>query len=155
MGWYVEQGLAVGSRSNYASKNKSIMRGLAYHRRLYKLLTQHVAIHLPSQQLHIEPWFRELPSKRLLQPDAVLIDPASNTGLVVEVKMNWKDGRDEKLVKEYLPAAESAFELECTWPVLITSNVAGLRYPARLGLGALSGCAEWLPGDPTPVLLVP
>lgn len=153
--WLPDSGIDVGSRSNYACKNKSIVRGLAYHRRMYRALEAWHPLHAPEQQLLIEPWLRNTCSRRLLQPDAILVDPATATGIVIEVKMNWKDGRDEKLIAEYLPAAQSAYELECVWPALITSNVAGLTHAPRLGLGSLLGCASWFPGEPTPVVLVP
>lgn len=153
--WYVDRSVSTGSRSNYASRNKSIVRGLAYHRRVYRCLEAWRGVNASEQQLEIEPWLRDARTKRLLQPDACIIDPATNTGLVIEVKLNWKDGRDEKLLNEYLAAAESAFELDCVWPALITSNVAGLAHKPRLGLGQLLGCCDWHPGHPTPVLLLP
>lgn len=153
--WFRDHSLSTGSRSNYASKNKSIVRGLAYHRRVYRSLEAWQQLHARDQLLHVEPWLRNAASGQCLQPDAVLVDPATATGLVIEVKLNWKDGRDEKLLQDYLPSAQQAFELEMVWPALITSNVAGLGWQPRLGLAALLGCADWRPGEPTPVLLLP
>lgn len=155
MSWYVETNIDVGSRSNYACKNKSIVRGLAYHRRLYRELEKWQPDAAPDQRLLIEPWLRNAGTRRLLQPDAVLLHPSTATGIVIEVKMNWKDGRDVKLVQDYLPAVEAAYELELCWPALITSNVAGLSWAPRLGLGQLLTCVDWAPGQPTPVVLVP
>lgn len=131
------------------------MRGLAYHRKMYKVLQAWQQLTAPEQSLHIEPWLRCKETKKLRQPDAVLVDEMTNTAIAIEIKMNWKDGRDEKLIEEYLPAVKSAFGVEMVWPALITSNVAGLKHEARLGLGALLNCVDWFPGAPTPVLLVP
>ena len=159
--WARDLTLDVGSRSNTASKNKSIVRGLAYHRKIYRLLESWQRVSAPEQQLFIEPWLRlvkpdpETGKRRCCQPDAVVIDPASETGIVIEVKLNWKDGRDEKLLDTYLEAAMAAFDLRATWPALITSNVRGLPHQPRLGLGSLLTCDDWNVGDPTPVILVP
>lgn len=155
MSWCVEHGRDTGSRSNYSCKNKSIMRGLAYHRKLYKLLEAWQRISADDQVLHIEPWLKEQRTGQWLQPDAVVVDPLTNTGIVIEVKLNWKDGRDEKLIREYIPATLSAFGLIAVWPVLITSNVRGLKHEPQLGLGSLLDCISWQPQHPTPVLLVP
>lgn len=153
--WIRDFSLSVGTASNTASRNKSIVNGLRYHRRVYKLLAQHLLLNQIDQDLHVEPWLREVSSRRCLQPDAVLVDPSTSSALVIEVKLNWKDGRDEKLINEYLFAAQSAFGLRCVWPALITSNVAGLSHEPRIGLSQLLGCADWAPGDPTPVVLLP
>ena len=152
--WRLAPELQVGSQSNYACKDKSIVRGLRYHRRIYKLLASW-ALFQPDQDLIVEPWLREVRSRRCLQPDAVIVHAESATALVIEVKMNWKDGRDRKLIDEYLDAAQSAFGLRCVWPALITSNVRGLAHRPRVGLGQLLGCCDWAPGEPTPVVLVP
>lgn len=144
----------MGSQSNYRCANKSIMRGLAYHRKLYKLLEAWQRVSAPELELHVEPWLKHSKTGQRLQPDAVIVDPASRTGYAVEVKLNWKDGRDEKLIRSYIPAVCEAFSLSCVWPVLITSNVAGLKQEPRLGLGAIEDCCAWQVGEPTPVLLV-
>lgn len=154
MSWSIDTSLSVGSLSNNASRNKSIVRGLAYHRRVYKTLEAWQKVNVPEQELKIEPWLRHR-SGKCLQPDAVLIDPVTITAIVIEVKLNWKDGRDEKLIKQYLGAAKAAFNLELVWPALITSNVAGLSYKPRLGLSHLLDCADWTPGAATPVVLLP
>jgi hypothetical protein len=150
--WRVEHGISIGSHNNTASNNKSIRRGLAYHRRVYKALRDWRPA---DQQLLIEPWLRCQRTRKLRQPDAILRDHLSNTAIVIEVKMNWKDGRDEKLINEYLEAAKSALGVEQTWPALITSNVRGYRGQPLLGLGALLDCCSWVPGDLTPVVLLP
>lgn len=153
--WARDLTLDVGSRSNTASKNKSIVRGLAYHRRVYRLLESWRRISAPEQQLFIEPWLRHVKTRKCCQPDFVLIDPYSQTAIVGEVKLNWKDGRDVKLVKLYLQAAMAAFDLRAVWPCLITSNIRSLPYAPRLGLGHLLSCDSWNSGDPTPVVLIP
>lgn len=159
--WARDLTLGVGSRSNTASKNKSIVRGLAYHRKVYRLLENWQRISAPDQQLFIEPWLRRLepePGKKkrpCCQPDFVVIDPSTETGIVGEVKLNWKDGRDEKLLDLYLDAVRHAFDLRATWPALVTSNIRGYPHPVKLGLGSLLSCDGWNIGDPTPLLLVP
>lgn len=146
----------IGTGSNYATKNPSIVRGLRYHRRVYRLLEAYVAVTCPDQVLYVEPWLEHVQSNRRRQPDAVLVDTLTNTGIVIEAKLNWKDGRDEKLIQEYLWATQSAFGLELTWPALVTSNVAGAaRGQVLLGLKHLQDCCDWIPGDPTPMVLVP
>ncbi len=158
--WARDLTLDVGTRSNTASKNKSIVRGLAYHRKIYKLLEAWRKVSAPDQELHIEPWLRMLKpdhkgKRRCCQPDALVIDPVSETGVVIEVKLNWKDGRDEKLLNLYIDASRAAFGLRHVWPALITSNVRGLPWQPRLGLGSLLTCDNWSRGDPTPIILVP
>lgn len=159
--WERDLTLEVGSRSNTASKNKSIVRGLAYHRKVYRLLENWQRISAPEQQLFIEPWLRRLeplPGKKkrpCCQPDFVVIDPVTETGVVGEVKLNWKDGRDEKLLSTYMEAVPAAFGLRAVWPVLVTSNIRGYSHPVKLGLGSLLSVDSWSVGDPTPLLLVP
>lgn len=155
--WHVVRDYHIGTAINTASKNKSIVRGLQYHRRVYGVLRSWQKISAPEMKLEVEPWFRKIDNgkSQMCQPDAVLIDPISNTGLVIEVKLNWKDGRDEKLIGLYLDAATEAFGLDATWPALITSNVRGYRGEPRLGLGHLLSCYDWQPGQITPLVLLP
>ena len=153
--WERDTTLSVGSHNNTASQNKSIVRGLAYHRKVYRLLENWQAISAPEQDLYIEPWLRHWKTKKCCQPDAVLIEPQTETGIVIEVKLNWKDGRDEKLLDLYLEAVRKAFGLRATWPALITSNVRGLKYQPLLGLGGLQLLDSWNVGDRTPIILVP
>lgn len=128
-------------------------RGLEYHRRVYRALRKIYGFS-QEEQLLIEPWYRE-ESKRgtLRSPDAVLIDTVLGTGLVIEVKLNWKDGRDVKLIDEYLPIVRSAHQLDVVWPVLITKCLRGYEHPPLLGLQALDHARSWMVGEPTPVLL--
>lgn len=146
--------MRIGSSSGCKSQG-SKKRGLDYHRRVYGLLRYHVRNHLPGWELLVEPWYRNLNTRRFRQPDAVLIYPETQTGIVVEVKLNWKDGRDLKLINEYLHIVRAAEGLECVWPLLITRCLRGYGEPPLLGLAALAECQSWFPGDPTPVMLLP
>lgn len=160
--WELVPNFNIGTASNTASKNKSIVRGIAYHNQTYRRLEQHVGSS-PDLGLDamIEPWFREiLPAsvkgrRKMCQPDAVLIDKVTGGGIVVEVKLNWKDGRDEKLIDLYLDAAKSALGLDEVWPVLITKNLQGYKGVPLLGLKQLDHCFAWRPGLITPLLLLP
>jgi len=161
-GWQYVPGFNIGTGANTASKNKSIVRGLAYHNKVYRALRAFVAAHPEAgYELYVEPWFRELhprPGKSrcaMCQPDAVLIDKFTGGGLIIEVKLNWKDGRDDKLINLYLGASRSAFGLEETWPALITRNIRGYTGTPLLGLRNLEGAFKWRPGMLTPVLLLP
>ena len=159
-GWRLVPGFNIGTAANTASKNKSIIRGLAYHNRVYKALRAHVAAHPEAGfEIYVEPWFRELHPRSgrsrcaMCQPDAVLVDKFTGGGLVIEVKLNWKDGRDDKLINLYLGAARSALGLEETWPCLITRNIRGYQGNPLLGLRQLDNAFNWRPGQLTPVLL--
>lgn len=150
--WKHEPRALLGASSGNKSKNDAIQRGLAYHRKVYTKL-QEVAP--PEVSLLIEPWFREQSRAGTLRsPDTVLLNTVDKTALVIEVKLNWKDGRDIKLVNEYLPIVKSAFALEFVWPLLITANLRGYQHPPLLGLGKLEEAYAWHPGDPTPLMLV-
>jgi hypothetical protein len=148
----------IGSRANYSCDNKSIVRGLAYHRRVYGILFAHCDVN-PGLGLDFveEPWMRCIAGgkRRMRQPDGILLDNFTNSGIVIEVKLNWKDGRDEKLINTYLAAARSAFGLTTTWPLLITKNIRGYGGTVLLGLRELERCFEWRPGQSTPVMLIP
>jgi len=159
-GWQLVPGFNIGTGANTASKNKSIIRGIAYHNKVYRALRALVKENPDSGfELYIEPWFRELhprPGKSrcaMCQPDAVLVDKFTGGGIVIEVKLNWKDGRDEKLLNLYLGASRSALGLEETWPVLVTRNVRGYTGTPLLGLKRLEDAFKWRPGMITPVLL--
>lgn len=88
-------------------------------------------------------------------PDSVILLPEANVGIVCEVKLNWKDGRDTKLLKEYLPIVANAHKLDMCWPLMITHCLWGYKHPPLLGLRKWEECMAWQPGDPTPVMLVP
>jgi len=159
-GWQLVPGFNIGTGANTASKNKSIVRGIAYHNKVYRALRAFVKANPDSGfELYVEPWFRELhprpgkPRCAMCQPDAVLIDKFTGGALVIEVKLNWKDGRDEKLLNLYLGASRSALGLEETWPVLITRNIRGYTGQPLLGLRQIEKAFNWRPGQLTPVLL--
>jgi len=156
--WAIAPEFSISSNANFACKNKSIRRGLAYHRKIYKKLSAWLGAN-PDLGLDFieEPWFRRVVNgqRSMCQPDAVLLDNFTNSAIVVEVKMNWKDGRDEKLIDLYLQAAREAYGLETTWPLLITSNVAGYKGKPLLGLQQYEQCLAWRPGVITPVMLIP
>lgn len=128
-------------------------RGLEYHRRVYRALRKIYGFSA-EESLFIEPWYREeSPKGTLRSPDAVVIDTDLAVGLVIEVKLNWKDGRDVKLIDEYLPIVRSAHNLDVVWPVLITKCLRGYEHPPLLGLGQIDLARAWRVGEPTPVLL--
>lgn len=145
----------MGASAGAKSTNSAAARGIAYHNRVYKLLQSR--LHREADLL-IEPWFVRVddqPQRTWRQPDAVIREFLPGCAIVVEVKMNWADGRDDKLLNEYLPIVKNAFELDVVWPLLITRNLRGYKHPPLLGLGALDDCLAWSPGDPTPLLLLP
>lgn len=153
--WRHREGFKLGAGSDSKSKNSAAARGIAYHKRVYRLLKQQL---VAEGQLHIEPWFEAIDGqvKRTMRsPDAVILYPEEACAIVVEVKMNWADGRDEKLINEYLPIVASAFRLDTTFPLLITSCLRGYPHSPLLGLQQFDQCLSWSPGRPTPLLLLP
>ena len=153
--WYHQPDVRFGSSTGCTTKtkNSAIERGLAYHQRFYKLLKIHCQVNLPEWEVLVEPWFRDWNWKRR-SPDAVLLHRPEKRALVIEAKMNWKDGRDAKLLNEYLPIVRSAFDLEQVAPLIVTGNVRGYKHPVLLGLGDLLKPLDWKPGLPTPTMLV-
>lgn len=156
--WEYRPTKATGAAHGKGSKsgNKAAARGIAYHRKFYKTVRDTVPRLFPEQKFYIEPWFQNTRTDRFRSPDAVLVDPVNNTAVVIEVKMNWKDGRDEKLIQEYLPIVKSAFELDCCWPLLVTQNLRGYTHPPLLwtpDCSPLTECLSWFPGEPTPLAL--
>lgn len=155
--WERAPEINIGSRDNKNCKDKSIVRGLAYHRHVYSKLHAFTAAN-PNLGYHFieEPWLRRTTgSRKMCQPDGVLLDKFTGGGVVVEAKLNWKDGRDEKLIKLYLAAAQSAYGLSITWPLLITRNLRGYKGPPLLGLRQIERVFAWRPGQITPVMLLP
>lgn len=155
--WRHRPAYRLGADMGSKSSNNAATRGIAYHRRVYRALEALLPTLDPEAELLLEPWFEQidgLVKKTMRQPDAVIRYP-DGTGIIIEVKMNWKDGRDEKLIREYLPIVSSAFNLDVVWPLLITSCLRGYNHPPLLGLRSYSKCLDWQPGDPTPLLLHP
>lgn len=150
--WRLSTRLGIGCADGAVGSNKAADRGIVYHRKVFKLLEQNP---VAGMELLIEPWFKAIGQNRFRQPDAVFLDREAKTALVVEVKMNWKDGRADKLLDEYLPIVRCAFELDIVWPVLITQNLRGYSHPPLLGLQDLVEAFAWQPGMPVPLLLLP
>jgi hypothetical protein len=144
-------GAAAGAKSTAGSKK----RGLDYHRRCYRILRTHHQRHLYAEgwTLLIEPWYWDRLSRRYRQPDAVLIHKPTRTGVVIEVKLNWKFGRDIKLVDEYLPIVRQAEGLEVVWPLLITQCLRGYQGPV-VRWPAFEDCQSWQVGEETPLMLM-
>lgn len=152
--WKLEENMRLGASVKLTAKKGSKRRGQEYHRRVYKDLGQ-VLLPETGVKLLIEPWYRCLTKPKMRSPDGVILLPEARIGIVVEVKLNWKDGRDVKLIDEYLPIVANAHELDTTWPLLITRCLRGYKYPPLLGLRKWEDCMTWQPGDPTPLMLVP
>lgn len=154
--WERAPEFSIGSAVNNACKDKSIVRGLRYHRHVYEQLHAFVKRHPEAGYKFIqEPWLRRVSGgKKMCQPDGVLLDQFTGGAVVVEAKLNWKDGRDEKLINTYLAATKSAYGLTTTWPLLITSNIRGYKGEPLLGLRQLDRVFEWRPGEITPVMLM-
>lgn len=152
--------LKIGSSKGCRSSG-SKQRGLEYHRRTYRALRDHFNRRAgggsPQEEweLLIEPWYYNTTTGRFRQPDAVLCYRPERIGIVVEVKLNWKDGRDVKLIDEYLPIVKQAEELEVVWPLLITQCLRGYQGPTIIGLENFEAAQSWLQGELTPVMLHP
>ena len=146
--------MAIGA-SNGAKAKGAKKRGLDYHRRCYRRLRSHCNRHMAEWTLLIEPWYWDRVSRRYRQPDAVLIHQSTSTGIVIEVKLNWQDGRDVKLIDEYLPIVKQAEQLEAVWPILITQCLRGYQGPiVSGGLQEIQACQAWQSGEETPLMLL-
>lgn len=153
--WRYKPDFKLGASANAKSKNNAALRGIRYHQRVYKQLA---AATTPPDDLLIEPWFKRVddqPRPTMRSPDAVLRFADGSGAIVIEVKLNWRDGRDEKLLYEYLPIVRSAFDVDVVWPLLITSCLRGYNHPPLLGLQQFDECLAWEPGRPTPLMLLP
>lgn len=146
----------MGASVNKGATNPAILAGIRYHKRMYKLLSLHVAQHMPDWRLMVEPWFKAKVSQTLRSPDAVLLAPATLEGrreaIVVEVKKNWKDGRDTKLLDEYLGIVASALGVR-TSPLMVVGNLRGLAHQPLLSMADITSVLTWKRGEPTPTLL--
>lgn len=141
--------------SQGAKSTGSKQRGILYHRRVYNDLRRVVGLGMADWGVLVEPWYQEIRSRKCRQPDAVLLYPDESVGVVVEVKLNWKDGRDIKLIDEYLPIVKSAEKLEVVYPLLITQCLRGWQGQPILDLRRFTDCQSWQPGDVTPLMLLP
>lgn len=147
--------LKIGSHSGCRSTG-SKKRGLDYHRRVYRDLRDDHSCRLGSQgwTLLIEPWYWNRETRRYRQPDAVLVHQPTRTGIVIEVKLNWKDGRDIKLVNTYLPIVKQAEDLDVVWPLLITQCLRGWQGTPITRLEEIHRCQTWQKGEVTPLMLL-
>ncbi len=147
--------MKIGASKGPVRQTGSKKRGLDYHRHCYRQLRNHCGRSLVDWTLLIEPWYWDQISRRYRQPDAVLIHKPSRTGIVIEVKLNWKDGRDIKLIDEYLPIVRQAEGLEAVWPLLITQCLRGYDGPViAAGLQQIHQAQSWQPGEKTPLMLL-
>lgn len=153
--WRWEKDVKFGASTGVKGNNHATKAGNAYHRKVFRTLAAEVALNHPARRLLVEPWLRSAPSQRLCSPDTVLLDEEAGLGIVIEVKKNWRDGKDQKLLDLYLPACRSAFGLEVVKPLVIVGNARGLAYEAWTSLQRLEDVLSWRPGDLTPVLLLP
>lgn len=143
-----KMGASAGAKGSSAARHA----GILYHRKFYKTLDLQHQLNLAQQglKLLIEPWFESRPTRQRRSPDAVLLGDAF--ALVIEVKLNWRDGRDEKLLDEYLPIVGSCFGVPPR-PLMVCGSIVGLTHKPLLSISQLLDAALWQPGDPTPTLL--
>lgn len=155
--WFLDPlakfGASSGLKANSGGTTNVLKRGIDYHRWVYKTMEVHCKLNLPEWTLLIEPWFRTVKWDRR-SPDAVLLHPDTGRAVVVEVKLNWKEQRDEKLLAEYLPIVSSALGVR-TYPLMLTNCVRKLKHEPLLGLSHLLAPLTWTPAKPTPTLLLP
>lgn len=142
----MKMGAACGAKGTGSKQ-----RGIEYHRRIYRQLATLFSSE-PMAELLVEPWYRCVSKPAMRSPDAVVLLP-DRCALVVEVKLNWRDGRDRKLLDEYLPIVRAAHKLDVVWPLLITKCLRGYQHPTLFGLEAWEQALSWQPGQHTPVLL--
>lgn len=155
--WVRRTDVRIGADAGCKSTG-SKHRGILYHRRVYSALRSARADHFSDWTLLVEPWYKNLAYEKgrlYRSPDAVLLYPPERTAIVIEVKLNWKDGRDIKLIDEYLPIVKQAEGLEVVWPLLITRCLRGWQGNPLLGFDQIPLCQAWQPGDQTPLMLVP
>lgn len=144
----------MGASTNKGATNSAILAGIRYHKRIYKTMAVHVALSMPNWTLMVEPWFKAKVSQRLRSPDMVLRNDAKGLAIIIEVKKNWKDGRDVKLLEEYLPIVRSALGLR-TYPLMLVGNVRGLAHEPLTSMAEITEALAWTLGQPTPTLLKP
>ena len=154
--WFKTEQVKFGASANAKSLNAAAEKGNAYHRKVYKLLAMQMKIssQLQGWELIVEPWFRGRDSRRLCSPDTVLLNREAGIALVVEVKLNWADGKDDKLLEKYLPVVECAFKVKA-YPCMVVQNLRGYKGPEPLkGLMSIWEALKWNAAKPTPVAMV-
>lgn len=127
-------------------------KGTKYHERVYRTLRR------TDLKLHVEPWLRHVRLGTLRQPDAVvLLGSPAMCAIVIEVKMNWRRGRDQKLRDTYLQAVKDAFGVKYVVPLMIVQCVRGAVRGEifKDTLTAMQRAMMWQSPEPTPVLLMP
>lgn len=155
--WMRTEQIAFGAAKGAKGGNSAQARGIAYHNRVYKLLRLNfVLLGKSDWKLLVEPWYKSTKMK-MRSPDSVALryDEEGNVtdALVIEVKMNWKDGRDEKLLMEYVPIVSQVYGVKAK-PLLIVGNLRGCSVKPLHGLADMWKALSWRSGDPTPVSLV-
>lgn len=153
--WFKTEQVKFGASANSKSKNSAAERGNAYHRKIYKLLKmqQKIMPHLKGWELLVEPWYRGRETRKLRSPDTVFLNEAEKLALVIEVKLNWKDGKDEKLLCEYLPIVESAHGVKA-YPCMVVQCLRGYTGEPLVGLAAVWQALKWNSTKATPVAMV-
>lgn len=145
--------LKIGS--NFGPKSKGCKKdGIDYEQKVSARFSKFVREEMPDWKIMLGPWYQNKKTRRWRQPDIVMIHPEDNVGIVIEVKLNWKEGRDEKLRDIYLPIVKSTHGLDCVWPLLVTRCIRGFQHPIITRLQDLDRCQSWLPGDPTPMMML-
>jgi hypothetical protein len=156
--WIHQPDVNFGASAKASSGSAQLSRGIAYHRKVYKTLKLQREVSMLGGELLIEPWFRSVPNAAVnyerRSPDAVWLFKDEGFAIVIEVKMNWADGRDIKLLDEYLPIVRSAFELEKTYPLMIVGNVRGYAGSPYLSMPAITELQKYSSADITPILLM-
>jgi len=152
--WKLQPAMRMGASVKVTAAKGSKRRGQEYHRRIYTRLDALLKDEL-GVKLLIEPWYKNLKKPNMRSPDGVILLPEAAAAVVIEVKLNWKDGRDRKLIDEYLPIVKMAHGLEIVWPLLITQCLRGYQHPPLLGLKRWEDAMGWEPGQPTPLMLEP
>lgn len=146
---YLKIGATFGAKAT-GSKG----RGIDYEQKVVSRLNPFVRDHMEGWRVLVGPWYQNTVTKRWRQPDIVLIHDEDKIGIVCEVKLNWAEGKDLKMLDVYLPIVKQVHELDCVWPLLITRCTRGYPHPIILKLEDLDRCMAWQQGDPTPMLLM-
>lgn len=149
--WKHDKGMKVGAA--YGAKGTGAkQRGIRYHRAIYDKLRKMLGMSRDLQLL-VEPWYRCTTKPKMCSPDSVIIFPDLALGVVIEVKLNWKDDRDQKLIDLYLPVVRQAHKLDVVCPLLVTQCLRGYQHRPLIGLKRWEEALGWHPGQPTPLLL--
>jgi hypothetical protein len=149
--WYHKPDINFGASAGAKGSSGARHAGILYHRKFYNVLKLHTSVNLAGMRLLVEPWFQAKSGTRR-SPDAVLIDDVCNRALVIEVKLNWKNEREEKLMNEYLPIVEAALGVK-TVPLLVAGSIINYKGKPLLGLSQLNRAWAWMPDQPPSIML--